>query len=109
MEWKVPLGVAAADPDDGVPDAAGVVVISARWRTRLAYLAMSAFVAWHTAAVRTWDDLLVKDFVVAAAGQSTDTGVFALVLKNLFGARMKIISGYPGGAEISRSIRRASS
>ena len=65
---------------------------------------VSVCVAWHAAAVKTWDDLLIKDFVVAAAGMSTDTGVFALVLKNLFGARMKIISGYPGGAEISKAI-----
>jgi tripartite-type tricarboxylate transporter receptor subunit TctC len=65
---------------------------------------VSVCVAWHSAAVKTWDDLLVKDFVVAAAGLSTDTGAFALVLKNLFGARMKIISGYPGGAEISKAI-----
>src|ERR1700731_649637 len=65
---------------------------------------VSVCVAWHTAAVKTWDDLLVKDFVVAAAGLSTDTGVFALVLKNLFGAKMRIISGYPGGAEISKAI-----
>jgi tripartite-type tricarboxylate transporter receptor subunit TctC len=65
---------------------------------------VSVCVAWHTAAVKTWDDLLVKDFVVAAAGMSTDTGAFSLVLKNLFGARMKIISGYPGGAEISKAI-----
>jgi hypothetical protein len=35
---------------------------------------------------------------------STDTAIFALVLKNLFGARMKIIGGYPGGAEISKAI-----
>jgi tripartite-type tricarboxylate transporter receptor subunit TctC len=65
---------------------------------------VSVCVAWHAAAVKRWDDLPVKDFVVAAAGLSTDTGVFALVLKNLFGARMKIISGYPGGAEISKAI-----
>jgi tripartite-type tricarboxylate transporter receptor subunit TctC len=65
---------------------------------------VSVCVGWHSAAVRSFDDLLVKDFVVAAAGLSTDTGVFSLVLKNLFGARMKIISGYPGGAEISKAI-----
>jgi len=34
--------------DQIITDAAGVVMISARWRTRLAYLAMSAFVAFHT-------------------------------------------------------------
>jgi len=65
---------------------------------------ISVCVAWHTAAVKTWDDLLTKDFVAAAAGLSTDTGVFALVLKNLFGARIKIVSGYAGGAEMSKAI-----
>ena len=42
---------------------------------------VSVCVAWHAAAVKTWDDLLVKDFVVAAAGMSTDTGAFSLVLE----------------------------
>jgi tripartite-type tricarboxylate transporter receptor subunit TctC len=65
---------------------------------------VSVCVAWHGAAVRAWDDLMARDFVVAAAGMSTDTAIFALVLKNLFGARMKIIGGYPGGAEISKAI-----
>jgi tripartite-type tricarboxylate transporter receptor subunit TctC len=65
---------------------------------------VSVCVAWQGAAVKRFNDLLDRDFVVAAAGLSTDTGVFALVLKNLFGARMKIISGYPGGAEISKAI-----
>jgi tripartite-type tricarboxylate transporter receptor subunit TctC len=65
---------------------------------------VSVCVAWHAAAVKRFDDLMTTDFVAAAAGLSTDTGVFALVLKNLFGARMRIISGYPGGAEISKAI-----
>jgi tripartite-type tricarboxylate transporter receptor subunit TctC len=65
---------------------------------------VSVCVAWHSAAVKSFDDLLARDFVVASAGLATDTGVFALLLKNLFGARMKIISGYPGGAEMSKAI-----
>jgi tripartite-type tricarboxylate transporter receptor subunit TctC len=65
---------------------------------------VSVCVAWHGAAVQSWNDLLTKDFVVAASGLSSDTGVFALVLKNLFGAKIKIISGYPGGAEMSKAI-----
>ena len=65
---------------------------------------VSVCVAWHDAAVKRFDDLMSRDFVAAAAGISTDTGVFALVLKNLFGARMRIVSGYPGGAEISKAI-----
>jgi tripartite-type tricarboxylate transporter receptor subunit TctC len=65
---------------------------------------VSICAAWHTAAVKKWDDLTTKDFVVASSGLSSDTGVFALVLKNLFGARIKIITGYPGGAEMSKAM-----
>jgi hypothetical protein len=34
--------------EQAITDAAGVVTISPRWRVRLTYLAMSAFVAFHT-------------------------------------------------------------
>jgi tripartite-type tricarboxylate transporter receptor subunit TctC len=65
---------------------------------------VSICAAWHTAAVKKWDDLQSHDFVVASSGLSSDTGVFALVLKNLFGAKIKIITGYPGGAEMSKAM-----
>ncbi len=65
---------------------------------------VSICAAWHTAAVKKWDDLTKHEFVVASSGLSSDTGVFALVLKNLFGAKVKIITGYPGGAEMSKAM-----
>jgi len=65
---------------------------------------VSLCISWHTAAVKTWNDLLTKDFVVASAGMSADSGVFPTLIKNLFGARIKIITGYPGGAEMSKAI-----
>jgi tripartite-type tricarboxylate transporter receptor subunit TctC len=65
---------------------------------------VSICAAWHTAAVKKWDDMQTHEFVVASSGLSSDTGVFALVLKNLFGAKIKIITGYPGGAEMSKAM-----
>jgi tripartite-type tricarboxylate transporter receptor subunit TctC len=67
---------------------------------------VSVCVGWHTAAVKTWDDLLTKDFVAGAASYSADTGVFALVLKNVFGAKIRIITGYPGGGEMSLAMEQ---
>jgi len=67
---------------------------------------VSVCVGWHTAAVKTWDDFFTKDFVAGAAGWGADTGVFPLVLKNLFGARIKVITGYPGGGEMSIAMER---
>jgi tripartite-type tricarboxylate transporter receptor subunit TctC len=67
---------------------------------------VSVCVGWHTAAVKNWNDLLSKDFVAGAAGLGADTGVFPLVLKNLFGAKIRIITGYPGGGEMSIAMER---
>ena len=64
---------------------------------------VSVCVGWHTAAVKNWSDLLTKEFVAGAAGFGADTGIFPPVLKNLFGAKIKIITGYPGGGEMNRS------
>jgi tripartite-type tricarboxylate transporter receptor subunit TctC len=65
---------------------------------------VSLCIAWHTAAVKNWHDLLTKDFVVASAGLSADSGVYPTLIKNLFGARIKIITGYPGGNEMAKAI-----
>jgi tripartite-type tricarboxylate transporter receptor subunit TctC len=67
---------------------------------------VSVCVGWHTAAVKTWSDFLTKEFVAGAAGLGADTGVFPTVLKNLFGAKIKIITGYPGGGEMSIAMER---
>jgi tripartite-type tricarboxylate transporter receptor subunit TctC len=67
---------------------------------------VSVCVGWHTAAVKTWTDMLSKEFVTGAAGMAADSGVFPTVLKNLFGAKMKIITGFPGGAEMSLAMER---
>ena len=66
----------------------------------------SVCVAWHTAAVKNVDDLLTKDFIAGAAGMSADTGVFPQVINSVFGAKIKIITGYPGGAEMSLAMEK---
>jgi tripartite-type tricarboxylate transporter receptor subunit TctC len=67
---------------------------------------VSVCAGWHTSAVKSWNDLLTKDFVAGAASYSADTGVFALVLKNVFGAKIKVITGYPGGSEMSLAMEK---
>jgi tripartite-type tricarboxylate transporter receptor subunit TctC len=67
---------------------------------------VSVCVGWHTAAVKNWNDLLTKDFVAGATSLGADTGVFAQVLKNVFGSKIKIITGYPGGGEIGLAMEK---
>ena len=66
----------------------------------------SVCVAWHIAAVKNLDDLLTKDFIAGAAGMSADTGVFPQVINSVFGSKIKIITGYPGGAEMSLAMEK---
>ena len=67
---------------------------------------VSIFVTWHSSAVKSWDDALIKPFTVAGEGSGSDPDVFSAVLKNAFGARLKLVSGYPGSAEVVLAIER---
>jgi len=62
--------------------------------------------AWHTSRVKTWDDLLTKPFTVAGQGPGADPNIFSNIVKNIFGAPIKIVNGYPGSAEIGLAMER---
>ena len=64
------------------------------------------FVAWNTAPQRSIEDLRNSEMIIGGNGPSTDTELFARTLNNLFGTRLKIVSGYPGQNEIILSMQR---
>ena len=67
---------------------------------------VSVFVTWHTSPVKTWHDIVTKDFTVGGEGSGSDPDIYALLLKNAFGAKLKLITGYPGTAEIAIALER---
>jgi tripartite-type tricarboxylate transporter receptor subunit TctC len=66
----------------------------------------SVFVLWNTAPVKTWNDMLKTEFTVGGEGAGSDSDIYAMLLKNLFGAKLKLVSGYPGSAEIMLALER---
>ena len=64
------------------------------------------FVAWNTAPQRSFEDLRNREMIIGGNGPSTDTELFARTLNNLFGTRLKIVSGYPGQNEIILAMQR---
>ena len=56
--------------------------------------------------VKTWDDALRIPLTVGGDGPATDPDMFSIMLKNVFGAKMRLISGYPGGADITLALER---
>ena len=67
---------------------------------------VSTCVATRESGVKTIEDLQTLELVVAASGAGGDSFVFPTVLNKTLGTKMKIISGYPGGSEMSLAIER---
>jgi tripartite-type tricarboxylate transporter receptor subunit TctC len=61
---------------------------------------------WHTTDIKSWQDLVTKPVILGGEGPGADLDNFALVLKNMFGAKVKLVSGYPGGSEVNLAMER---
>jgi tripartite-type tricarboxylate transporter receptor subunit TctC len=67
---------------------------------------VSTCVTWHTAAVKTWRDFLTKPVTLGGQAVSSEPDIFARLYKNVFGAPIKLVAGYPGTNEISLAMER---
>jgi tripartite-type tricarboxylate transporter receptor subunit TctC len=63
-------------------------------------------VSWHTSGIKTWDDLMNKEYVVGTSGAGSQMETLPNMLKHLFGAKIKVISGYKGGNEVFLAMER---
>ena len=67
---------------------------------------VSTCVAWHTATVKTWADMLEKPITLGGDGPGADPDVFALLYRNVFDAKIKLVSGYHGTTPIILAMER---
>jgi tripartite-type tricarboxylate transporter receptor subunit TctC len=67
---------------------------------------VSLCVTYGGAVVKTWRDALTTPFTVGGAGSGSDPDVFANVLRNLFGMKDRLVTGYPGTPELSLAMER---
>src|SRR5215468_7436191 len=67
---------------------------------------VSTCVAWHTATVKTWADMLEKPITFGGDGPGADPDVFALLYRNVFDAKIKLVSGYHGTTPIILAMER---
>jgi tripartite-type tricarboxylate transporter receptor subunit TctC len=61
---------------------------------------------WHTSPVKTWDDMFKREFTLGGSAVGADPDTFALILRNVFGAKVKLVTGYPGGNDINLAMER---
>ena len=68
--------------------------------------AVSVCITWHTSSVKTWQDFLEKSVTLGGTGPSGELDIFTNLYKNVLGANIKLVSGYPGTAEIMLAMER---
>ena len=56
--------------------------------------------------IKTWDDALKKDFTVGGEGRGSDPDIFANVVSAVFHAKDKLVTGFPGTADIILAVQR---
>jgi tripartite-type tricarboxylate transporter receptor subunit TctC len=61
---------------------------------------------WHTSPTKTWPDMFTREFTLGGSAVGADPDTFALMLRNIFAAKVKLVTGYPGGNEINLAMER---
>jgi tripartite-type tricarboxylate transporter receptor subunit TctC len=56
--------------------------------------------------IATWDDALKTNFIVGGEGPGADADVLTNVIKNIFHAKAKLVTGYPGTADMFLATER---
>jgi tripartite-type tricarboxylate transporter receptor subunit TctC len=62
--------------------------------------------AWHTAAVKTLQDTMTRELIVAGTGADATEVVWPKAANKLIGTRFKIVLGYPGSTEMLLALER---
>jgi tripartite-type tricarboxylate transporter receptor subunit TctC len=67
---------------------------------------VSVCAAWHTSGVTKIEDIFNKELVVGGTGPSADTDQFPRIVNAVLGTKMKVVTGYPGGNDVSLAMER---
>jgi tripartite-type tricarboxylate transporter receptor subunit TctC len=67
---------------------------------------VSICATWETSQAKSVQQLLSLPVAMGGSGGAADTDQFVHVLNGVFGGKMKLIAGYPGGNEINMAMER---
>jgi tripartite-type tricarboxylate transporter receptor subunit TctC len=67
---------------------------------------VSTCVTWHTAKAKTWKDFLTAEVTLGGEGPGADPDVYSLLYKNVFGAKIKLVTGYHGTNDTVLAMER---
>lgn len=67
---------------------------------------VSICAAWERAGIDEFSDLYEKELITGGIGVGGDPDVFPRILEDVTGAKFRIVSGYPGGADLLYAMER---
>lgn len=63
-------------------------------------------VTWKTSPIKSWNDFLSKPSKFGGLGADADPDIWTLLYKNVFGAMVQLVSGYPGTNDVVLAMER---
>jgi tripartite-type tricarboxylate transporter receptor subunit TctC len=63
-------------------------------------------VTWNSSPIKNWNDFLTKPSKLGGLGADADPDIWALLYKNVFGAKVQLVSGYPGTNDVVLAMER---
>ena len=63
-------------------------------------------VSWASSPIKSFADMQAKQYTVGGTGQGSDPDGYALLMKNVFGAKIKLVTPYPGTNDIDLAMER---
>jgi tripartite-type tricarboxylate transporter receptor subunit TctC len=63
-------------------------------------------ISWHTSPVKTIDDLISKQAPFGATGRDDARYMDAAIMRNMFGSKLQIITGYQGSSDVRLAMER---
>ena len=67
---------------------------------------VSVCAAWGTSPIARFEDLYTRELIVGGTGATADTDFFPKIVNGVLGTKMRVVSGYPGGNDITLAMQR---
>jgi len=67
---------------------------------------VSVCVAWSKTGITRIEELYSRELIVGGTGATADTDLFPRVMNGVLGTRFRLVSGYPGGNDITLAMER---
>ncbi|HEY4133866.1 MAG TPA: tripartite tricarboxylate transporter substrate-binding protein [Alphaproteobacteria bacterium] len=67
---------------------------------------ISICAVWHTVGIKSAQDLLTREVVFGANAAGSESDTYPNILRNLLGAKVRTVTGYPGGQDLMLAMER---